>query len=147
MHPEQKTAWLEHLDKTIQNRKKSVASLEAARNMADGKMQSRYDTQKENFALEAEIVQQILDREQALREEVAYAELKHSVEPGAFLDLYIDGVPEQYLFMNNQGELPDIRIITSQSPIGKALAGRIPGDKTTYSVGSHRFMVDIKSIL
>lgn len=147
MSPEQKERYLAAIREQIAAKEVSIADLEIARNRADGKMQSRYDTQKEELNTQVNISRDVLDRANRFREEIEAAEFRYSVESGAFLDLLINGEPKQFVFMNTSGTLPDISVVTPDSPIGQAIVGKIPGDTAQYSVGVKQFKVDIKSIL
>lgn len=147
MSPEQKQRYLASIGEQIAAKEISIADLEIARNKADGKMQSRYDTQKEELNTQVNISRDVLDRTKRFCEELEAAEFRYSVESGAFLDLLINGEPKQFVFMNTSGTLPDIGVITPESPIGKAIVGKIPGETGQYLIGSKQFKVEIKSIL
>lgn len=147
MSPEQKQRYLSQIKDDLAASEASILELEGARNMAEGKMHSRYDTQKEELNTQVNIARDIQEKAKKLHDEIEASDFRYSVESGAFLDLVINGEPKQFLFMENGGSLREITIITQESPIGKSIVGRIPGAVGEYIVGQKRFKVEIKSIL
>lgn len=146
MHPEQKQTWLSHIDEQVERQRQHIKQLEEARNTAEGKMQSRYDTQKETLNTQVNIGLDILGRLEAAKQEIAAGVMCDKVEPGAYVDALIDGEPEQLLCLRNRVDLSDVMVVSPQSPIGHALMGKIPGDKAVYSVGQREFKIEIKGI-
>lgn len=147
MHPEDKAPFLSYLDTQIVGVSQRVKDSEHARNISDSKMQSRYDTQKENHALDVSIGQGILDNLQKARSEIEEAPLRFRVEPGADVDVILNGESKRLLVLRTRVDIPGITVISPESPIGKAISEKITGDKATYTVGSQRFSVEIKGIL
>ena len=147
MHPEQQAKWLIYLDEQITIQEGRIRESEHARNTADSRMQSRYDTQRENYALEVSIGRDILEALQKAHAEIEESPLRYRVESGAFIDATVDGEPTQFLYLDRRIELPDVMVITPQSPIGQAIKDKIAGDKANYAVGSNRFRIEIMSIL
>lgn len=146
MHPEQKQAWLSHIAGQIDRQRQHIAQLEEARNTAEGKMQSRYDTQKETLNTQVNIGQDILERLETARQEIAAGVINAKVEPGACVNALIDDEPEQLLCLRTRVDLPDVTVVSPQSPIGQAIMGKLPGDKTAYFVGQRKFEIEIKNI-
>lgn len=147
MHPEDKKVWLNHLDQKIEQQKKRVQESEHARNSADGKMQSRYDTQKENYALEVSIGLSTLETLQKACTEIDESPLRFKAEPGADIGAVLNGEPQRFLVLKTRVELPGITVISPDSPIGKAISDKIAGDRVAYEIGSKRFSVEILSVL
>lgn len=147
MHPEDKKPFLDYLDEKIGIQANWVNISEAARNAADGKMQSRYDTQREDYARQASIGRDTLEVLEGARKEIAEAPLRFRVEPGADVDTLLDGREQRILVLNTRIELPGVTVISPRSPIGQAMDGKIAGDDASYSIGSNRFSVRIRSIL
>ncbi len=146
MNPEQKSKWLEQIDKTISKKEITIEQTRQARNSADSPMTSRYDTQRDIFNNDLNILLDGLEADMKLREELKVAGECNSVESGAYLDLAFGDDTENYLYMNNFGTLYGIDIITPQSPIGKAIQGKKAGDSAEYKVEEKSFRVDIKKI-
>lgn len=146
MHPEQKRTWLSHIAEQIDRQRQHIQQLEEARNTAEGKMQSRYDTQKETLNTQVNIGLDILGRLETAKQEIAAGVMCDKVEPGACVEALIDGEPEQLLCLRTKVDLPDVTVVSPQSPIGQAIMGKTPGNKTVYSVGQREFEIEIKGI-
>lgn len=147
MHPEDKQPFLGYLDKKIIEVDGRVKESEHARNTADGKMKSRYDTQQESYALEASIGLGILETLQSAYTEIQKAPLRFKVELGADVDVILNGQPQRLLVLKTHIELPGVTVVSLGSPIGKSISGKIAGDHASYTMGSQRFSVEIRSIL
>lgn len=147
MHPEQKGEWLEYLYDKIKTQNRSIGLAEYARDTSDSKMQSRYDTQREDHNLEVNIGLDTLKQLSSARKEIAGSDLRYKVEPGAYVDALIDGVPTRLLYLTTRVELPDVEVVTPQSPIGQAIKDKIAGDQATYKVRERVVKVAIRSIL
>lgn len=147
MNPEQKAKWLKNLINSIEDDKKKAAELEKNRNDSDSRMQSRYDTQKENFALELDIVLDLLARKGELKKEIESAGSCDTAVPGASMVVSINNEEdENFLFMNTPGTFSDIQVITPVSPLGENLVGKKAGETVVYSVKSRSFTAVIKKI-
>ena len=147
MHPEQKGPWIEHVKGKIAETEAGIQRKDGDYAGTESAMTSRHDHLREDLAVELVRQGRLLVQQRDFLAEIKGADLRYCVEPGAWLDLLVDDVPEQYLFMNTRGDLPDIEVITSQSPMGRAIERKIPGEKASFRVGSRNFRVEIKSIL
>lgn len=105
---------------------------------SDSKMQSRYDTRKEEFAARANMIQTQINRVERLisclrnlqrPEDVAHVQIGHIVR----IRIENDD-PISILLLEDQGGkvLNGTQLISIKSPLGKALLGRKPGEKVTY---------------
>lgn len=148
MHPEQKKPWIDYITKKIADQEAALRQKESDYIKTESAMTSRHDHLREDLAGEINTQQRLLTRQRALLSEIENADLRYRVESGAYVDLMVNGQPQQLLFMNTPGELPDIDVITPQSPIGRSINGKIAGDKGSFEVaGSQRFNVEINFIL
>lgn len=146
MRPERIEYYSNILSAQIQKTRDRIARDEHARNEAEGKMQSRYDTQKENFNMDVNMGYSILASQEALLAEIQAAEPQTTVHPGAECVIEIEGEEERILFMRNSGKLDDLFVITPDSPIGQAIMGSVPGEEVTYSLGNRIMHVIVKNI-
>jgi transcription elongation factor GreA len=118
----------------------------------DGKMQSRYDTQKEEYAAQAELmgdsirridrrIAQILEMEEGGEAVVA--------EVGTHLTLEIDGdeAIEAVLIADTGGAAGGLQLISLNSPIGKAIRGRHVGETAIVDAPGGQFSVKIVAIV
>ena len=137
---------LDDVIKRLEERKKQLeASLQEAiriSNEADGKMQSRYDTQKEEWAARANLLaRQIAEisslashiREVATRK----GSLCETVQVGCRVVLQInDSPPEEVILLERGGgtSIYGITVISISSPIGKHILGKKPGDEIIVSM-------------
>lgn len=147
MHPEQKKSWIEYVTQKIANQETALKQKESDYTKTESAMTSRHDHLREDLAGEINTQQRLLTNQRAFLNEIENADLRFRVESGAYVDLVINDQPQQLLFMNIPGELPDVDVITPQSPIGQAIKDKIAGDKGSFSVGSQKFAVEIKSLL
>lgn len=147
MHPEQKEPWVKYIKGIIAEKEKGIHQKEEDYTKTESAMTSRHDHLREDLAGELNTQNRILAQQREFLAEIKSADLRYRVESGAWLDLIVNCEPEQFLFMNTRGELPDIDVITPQSPMGQAIKDKIPGDMATFRVGTREFTVQIKSIL
>lgn len=136
--------FLAAITRKIAAEEEEARSLEHARNTSEGKMQSRYDTQKEIFAQEHSIKLSVLEQSIAFRsflEGVRSAgPLERTrVELGAEMDIQLldarDRLPRA-LFAPvtiNLG-IPGLQILTPQTPIGKVISGHEAGNTFVYTM-------------
>jgi transcription elongation GreA/GreB family factor len=119
---------------------------------ADGRMQSRYDTQKEEWAREAEMLHEQIIR---LDEQIAYLSQLLSpsqyeeVEIGHVVTLQVNGDDsENFLLVEGLGgtQIGEIQTLSNSSPIGKAILGKCVGDKVTVNLGGGSLEVYIQAI-
>jgi transcription elongation factor GreA len=130
---------------------KALKRAEKARDEADSRMQSRYDTQKEDYALEADLI-----REQIQRLEKEIKQLKSLVKPknsefitiGHTVRLQIgDDEPCEVVLVENfgGGSIGEKSTISRKSPIGNAILGRKAGDTVVMKLPDGEVNVHIIS--
>lgn len=147
MHPEQKTPWIEHVTHKIAMQEEQIRQKEGDYAKTESPMTSHHDHLRQDLASELNTQHRLLAQQKAFLAEIKSADLRFQVEPGAYVDLLVNNQPQQVLVMNTKGDLPDIDVITPQSPIGQSIKGKIAGENGSFKVGSRRFTVEIKSIL
>lgn len=119
---------------------------------SDGKMQSRYDTQKEEYAREAETIElQII----ALEEQVEEIEQLQTptdntkVSIGHIVTIEIDGdESEEYLLLEKHSgvQIGNICTLSVASPIGQAILGKTVGSTQIVIVNQNELPVFIAGI-
>jgi transcription elongation GreA/GreB family factor len=100
----------------------------------DSKMQSRYDTQKEDWARRAEIIEHLIIEIQkqinyleslSVPGQTEFAEIGHAItlqdRDDVFCLLLVDGI-------GGGIKLENIQVVSIEAPVGKALLGRRQGD-------------------
>src|SRR5690606_13073241 len=101
-----------------------LADATKARNEADSKMQSRYDTQKEDAAQDVAIYQGLLAEVTGLIEELEQLETnmnRDTVEIGSRITLeFDDGSQGEFLLLGRSGgtDLGEFQVLSSVSPVG-----------------------------
>ena len=123
------------INELLERRKKLKASLivaEETRNQMEGKMQSRYDTQKEEWALQCDIyenqieqIDKLLAKLQKLKD-TPTEPTQDTVILGSQVELRIDDDdPVTYILLDESGgyKLKGISTLSTKSPIGKAILG------------------------
>jgi len=129
------------LEELQELRKKLVVSWERANRAsieADGKMQSRYDTQKEEYAAEATMIQSQIDTVDRLidcLENLQRPESVDEIQIGHIVQVQVeDDDPMNILLLEDLGGsvLSGIQLISTQSPMGKAILGRKAGETVVY---------------
>lgn len=146
MKPEQKHKWLEEVDFAMEARGKSIDSTQKARNSADSPMTSRYDTQRDIFNNDLNMLLESQENDVVFRKELESASDMTNVESGAVVNIDIDGDKEVILFMKNSGRLSDVQVVTPNSPLGSSIQGKEVGDKVSYSVNNYEIGVKILEI-
>lgn len=124
----------------IQEAQDRAASLEHARNTSEGKMQSRYDTQKEIFAAELSIQQGVIDQLLGFRAFLQRIGLgdprRDRIVPGAEFDLELWDAGEKIengLYAPVNINLRGVQIITPNSLVGQAIEGMRAGNTFVYT--------------
>lgn len=140
---------LSELHEHLQRLEKAYHRAVEASAAMDGKMQSRYDTQKEDWAREAEMIrQQIIE----IRKQIAYLNQLSSpsqnqrTSVGHLLRLQIENEePQTFLLVDQVSggfRLARIQTLSIATPIGRAILDRSVGD--TISVSVHNRQVSLK---
>jgi len=143
-----------NLDELKRRRGEIEASLRAAietRNAMEGKMQSRYDTQREEWALECEILEAQLKSMDDLIEKLSELGERNQgvISLGSFVTLSIDGdQPSPYIILADHGGkvVDGVSVLSTQSPIGKAIIGRREGEKIRAKVPDGEVDVEILEV-
>ena len=142
MKPENYQRYLTEVTDRIAKAETHAKSLEHARNTSEGKMQSRYDTQKEIFAMELSIQQGVLDNLNNFRgflENLQAEGLlpRNRIEYGAEFSVDLWDAQESIsnaLFAPVSVNLEEVQVITRKSPIGKAIEGMVKGNTFVYKL-------------
>lgn len=148
-----------NLEDLIERRKQLEISYEEAVKAsieADGKMQSRYDTQKEEWAGRANLIamqiQQIDQTISRLKEELSTASKTppNEVIVGSRVTLQIDeDEPETFIVLDLGGgtNVSNYQILSTSSPIGKAILGHRIGDKLVVQVNNNNLKIKVLAIM
>jgi transcription elongation GreA/GreB family factor len=109
----------------------------------DGRMQSRYDTQKEEYAGRANMIMgqiQRLGRLSEFLQTKVGSNRKDNIDVGNLVQIQFDEErnPMYLILLENLGggTVCGFDLISINSPIGKSILGRKKGEKVTYNVGS-----------
>jgi transcription elongation GreA/GreB family factor len=146
---------LEHLQTLNQRKRKLLESLavaKKARNEADGKMQSRYDTQKEEWALQCEILEsQIHDIDKLIKQlkSMEAPRFPGTISVGHYVDIeFEDGECETFLLTDGQGgvDLGEVQTLSTDSPIGKSILGTQQGQEITVDLGETQISARVVSV-
>jgi transcription elongation factor GreA len=143
---------LQALEKRKQELFTSLAAAKKARDEADGKMQSRYDTQKEEWALQCDILESQIYEIDKLMERLKKLEKPPSaavVSVGHRVELeFEDGERAMFLLLDSQGgvDLDSVQTLSIDSPIGRAILGARPGDRVTAKMKTGGVQVQIVSV-
>lgn len=124
------------------------------RNEMDGKMQSRYDTQKEEWALEADIIAASLESVNKLIKQLQEVEVTQDINVisiGSQIELHFqhEDTTEWFILLAESGGFNlagDITTLSAESPLGKALLGAKIFDTVSYEVGKNLLKVKIINI-
>lgn len=144
----QDTTELQVLERRRERLLESLAAAIKARNEADGKMQSRYDTQREDAAQDVAMYEALIaDLDQLIAQVTEVQTSSHSslsvegcnedtdgateVVVGKRVVLRFDGgEPEDYLLLDGQGgvELSTCQTLSTSSPVGQLVLGARVGE-------------------
>jgi transcription elongation factor GreA len=122
----------EHDDLTTVGRVSIARKIETARELGDLKENGDYHAAKDfQGQMEARIRQLASMIEHC---EIVEGTDGSAVEPGSVVELRYEGddTTEQYFFGSVEERGVDHEIISPQSPLGKALIGRTPGDEVSF---------------
>ncbi len=120
---------LEHL--TTEGRQRISEAIGVAREHGDIRENADYDAAKnEQGMMEARIRQ----LEAILRSAVVgEAPDSDSATPGMLVTLDIEGDEEQYFLGSREEAFGDVDVLSTQSPLGRAVSGRRPGEEFSYT--------------
>lgn len=141
---------------SLQNRKNDLKnSLEkavATRNEMDGKMQSRYDTQKEEWARQCELLEKLIYDTTDLIEMIKqYSRLKvnETIIPGSIIKVTIQGEFNEFILFERQGGIKideNLVSLSTNSPIGSAILGKGKGEKFILKINQNNLEIEIVDI-
>lgn len=137
MSPSQKERYLELVQAKVVETTKQLQRVEQARNTAESKMTSRYDTQRENFNIEVNLHMDTLEALRQFQEFIERSGLAYKIEEGAVCSVYYFDSKEEVtdlLVAPVYVTLSDVRIVTPKSPLGKALMGKMLAGEFEYQV-------------
>lgn len=149
MSPESKQRHLEQLDRDIRLKQERLASIEHARNTADSPMTSRYDTQREIFAQDANVARELLERTSKFRDFVSGTGPMSRIDLGAEFTVELldaDETIERAIYAPFSVKLVNTMVIIPSSPLGSSLKGLTSGDAFTYNMGRNIFAGIVKAV-
>lgn len=117
------------LEERKQRLEASLAAAKKARDEADGKMQSRYDTQKEDAAQEVAMYEAMITDLKKLMEQLRLLDMtprKDTVELGSQVTIeFDDGEQQVFLLLDSHGgvDIGRYQTLSTASPVGKAVLG------------------------
>ena len=146
------SAPLEILKQRRQRLLQGLADATKARDEADSKMQSRYDTQKEDAAQDVAIYQGLLTEVTGLIEELEQLDPnlnREAIGIGSRITLeFDDGSREEFLLLDRSGgtDLGEFQVLSCGSPVGKAVIGYCQGDTVDVSLPRAEISVHILKV-
>lgn len=146
MSPTQKEKYMELVINRQAEVTRQLKAAEHARNTADSKMTSRYDTQRENFNVEVNLHQDTLEKIRQFTEFLNVSGACYRMQEGAVCSIYLfeSGEEEKDLLISpvlvNLGE---VKIITPKAPLGAALMGKLLAAEFNYKMD----VQDIRGII
>jgi hypothetical protein len=148
MSPDTMKRYLPQLDDKIARGEETKRSFEHARNTSDSRATSRYDNQREFFAADANIQEDLLIRMRTFRE-ILTAGPKTRIEPGA--EFTAELWEEDYdlvgaIYSPVAVDLPDLTVVTPTSPIGDVIRGMVAGNTFVYKIKDKLLAGVIKEI-
>lgn len=147
MSPEGKDKYSVIIEEKIRAGKARLRDLEHARNTSESAMTSRYDTQRESFAREANVQQELIDKMFSFQDHLNKWGPNHIITEGAeFVVEFMDDSIDKALFCPIMVGLDDVQIITPSSPIGKVIQGLKDGDNFNYKAGNETITGIVKNI-
>lgn len=149
MSPESLIRYKQMVAEKIRYSEEMLASLEEARNTADSRKTSRYDTQREIFAGDANVQRVFLHRLREFDIMLGRAGPKTRIEFGAefTMELWDQGEEvKDAIYAPVSIDLPDTTIITPSSPVGTAIEGMVAGNTFVYKIKDQLMAGVIKEI-
>jgi len=144
------------LEELRESRKALVASWESTNKTSidmDSRMQSRYDTQKEEYAAQANMIQAQIDRVDELIEMLSNLQRPESfdqVQVGHIVNIQVehDDEPMRVLLLEDLGGpiLCNVQLLSVRSPLGRAILGKKVTETVIYQGPVGNVAVQIKAI-
>lgn len=147
---EQKIRYMNLTDAREADVKRQLRAAEHARNTADSKMTSRYDTQRENYAVEVNLHMDSMEKLASFREFLSGCGESYMIEEGAVCSIhYLDTKEDEIGLLVSPVSVivPEVRIITLKSPLGAALRGKMLASEFSYQIGDqlvHGVITDLQ---
>ena len=136
---------LEHRSGAL--RREISERIERAREHGDIRENADYDAAKNEQGLNEARIRQL---EQLLRSAVVMeaATVSDVVSPGTVVDVLVEGddEPTTYLVGSIEERRDDYEVLSTVSPLGKALLGHAPGDVVSYVGPRRSFAVEVVSV-
>ncbi len=136
MSPESLKKYLPIIEEKITRGEVMHASLIEARNKADSRATSRYDTQREIFAGDANVQEALLHRVATFREALL-AGPQTTIVPGAEFDADLWDAEEELrgaIYAPVAIDLNGTPIVVADSPLGIGIAGKKAGEPFVYEI-------------
>ena len=149
MGPESKSKYTKLVEEKIASGEIHLKNLEEARNTSESKMTSRYDTQREGFAMEANLQRTILENLREFRSLLSQWGPCTKITEGAEFTVELwdaEDVFEGAIYSPIRANLPDVQIVTPQSPVGTAIKGMVAGNTFVYKINGKLMAGIIKEI-
>lgn len=130
----------------------SLAIAKKARDEADGRMQSRYDTQKEDAAQEVAMYEALLDNVNKLMTELSELEnspATNTVTVGRHVVIeFEEGNREEFLLLDSQGgvNLGEYQTMSTDSPVGGAILDAHVGETVRVQLAQGLIVVKIVAV-
>lgn len=142
--------------KILEDRKQrllgGLAIAKKARDEADGKMQSRYDTQKEDAAQDVAMYEALIADVDRLMARLRALDSKppgNVVEVGRRVTIeFDDGERQDFLLLDSQGgvDLGDFQTLSTNSPVGSAVLGAEKGETVSVKLPGRDLVVRIVAL-
>jgi len=144
---------IEILENRRQQLLRGLATAQKAQFEADSKMQSRYDTQKEDAAQEVAIYQALIQGLDTVISRLKALDMQSTssgvIQIGSRFSIeFDDGERDEFLLLDVQGgiDLGDCQILSSESPVGRAVLGTREGDSVCVELPSRKMLVRIVQV-
>jgi len=140
------------LEERKQRLEVSLATAKKARDEADGKMQSRYDTQKEDAAQDVAMYEALIADLGKLIDRLRLLDTtsqKDMVEVGSQVTIeFEDGEQQVFLLLDSQGgvDIGQYQTLSTMSPVGKAVLGARLGQTVQVRLSNREMPVKISGI-
>lgn len=133
-------AELEELKTT--GRSQASAAIEEARSHGDLRENAEYETAKEE---QGKMEARIRQLEDMLRgAQVGEAPTGEAISAGSVVTVRdTDGDEDTFLLGSREDRVPNLSVVSANSPLGKALVGRKAGDTVEYSAPAGTFSVTV----
>jgi transcription elongation factor GreA len=123
-------------------RAQASAAIEEARSHGDLRENAEYETAKEEQGKMEARIRQLEDMLRGAR--VGEAPSGEAISAGTVVTVRdTDGDEDTFLLGSREDRVPNLAVVSANSPLGKALVGRKPGDTVQYSAPAGTFSVTV----